>query len=98
MRRVGPTLFAAIAVAAIATSCGDRHGVDWVASEVYVVDDRSSCMTVTDRDGGREVGVCRDNQGRVTCRIGPERAAVISGRDCDAAVRAVRNWEESGGT
>ena len=97
MVRGGALAGAAIAVAAFVTACGGRPASDWVASEVYVVDDRLSCMTVTEKEDGREIGVCRDTEGRVSCRLTPGGPLVTRGSDCDAAIRAVRAWEASYG-
>jgi hypothetical protein len=91
--RAVPILVAAVALATAAAGCGQSHHADWVASEVYVIDDRASCMSVTARDDGRRLSVCRDDRGAVTCRLTPDPASVVSGADCDAATHAVLDWE-----
>jgi hypothetical protein len=86
-----------LAVMAAVAGCGSSASGDWVASEVYVVDDRSACMEVTDRRAGRTLSVCRDDEGVVTCRTGEDGADAATRADCDAAIRAVESWEEAGG-
>lgn len=95
VRRVTVACMAAVALAA---GCGgdSTSSSIWVASEVFVVDDRESCMTVTAQEDGRELGVCRDDRGVVACRRGSDPAHLVSGPECDAAVRAVLAWEEGG--
>ena len=86
---VGVVLTAVVVVA----GCGDsRRSTDWVAGEIYVVDDRAACMTVTDRLDGRQLSVCRDDGGAVTCRPGVDPRPT-TGSDCDAAIQAVEDWE-----
>jgi hypothetical protein len=89
---------AALAAAACASGCGGGPTAAWVASEVYVVDDSLSCMTATDPSGARTLEVCRDTDGRVTCRLGDGDAPAGSDGDCRAAERAVRAWETSAGS
>jgi hypothetical protein len=97
MGRRGTVVLVATAVAAVVAGCGtDSGGSTWVASEVYVVDDRASCMTVTAQEDGRELGVCRDDRGGVACRNGGDPDDIVSGAECDAAVSAVLAWEEDG--
>jgi hypothetical protein len=88
-------LGAATAVAMLAVGCGaDPRATEWVASEVYVVDDRAACMDVTARGDGRRMSVCRDDRGTVDCRGGAAGASV-SDADCRAAIRAVLDWEST---
>jgi hypothetical protein len=90
-----------VVVAAItAAACSGSHGsAEWVASEIYVVDDRAWCMAVTDRLDGRQLSVCREDRGAVSCRLGGDPPQATTGSDCDAAIRAVEDWEsESGST
>jgi hypothetical protein len=89
--RIAPLLACVVVLA----GCGSRAAPDdWVASEVFVVDDRSACMSVRSRADGRELAVCRDDAGHVSCRNGPRPDDLVGGADCDAAQRAVRTWEE----
>jgi hypothetical protein len=84
----------AIAAALVAGGCGSgAPATRWVASEVYVVDDRASCMEVTAADDGRRVSVCRDGGGSVSCRLAADAGTEVSRPDCSAAIRAVRDWE-----
>jgi hypothetical protein len=87
--------FGLVAVAMAVSGCGSSTSEDWVASEVYVVDDRAACMEVTDRNQGRTLSVCRDDSGLVTCRHDGDPALAATRSDCHAAIRAVENWEET---
>ncbi len=86
-------LLGVVFLAAAAAGCGGTSTTDWVADDVYLVDDRSSCVTATDRADGRRVLVCRDNRGTVTCHLDVDPHQPTSGPDCDAAIEAVRDRE-----
>jgi hypothetical protein len=88
---------AAVAGASVLAACGGGRTAAWIASEIYVVDDSLSCMTATDPTGARTLEVCRDTDGRVTCRPG-DGAQPATEADCRAAVRAVSAWETSAGS
>ncbi len=100
MRALRPLLAGiVVASAVVAAGCGgSRSSAEWVASEVYVVDDRAACMMVTDRLEGRQLSVCRDDRGTVSCRLGVDPPLPSSGSDCEAAIRAVENWEAGAAT
>jgi hypothetical protein len=92
MARAWMLLLAAVLCGAAAAGCGGSSA-DWVASEVVVVDERASCVDVTERDGDRRLSVCRDNRGVVSCRLADDASRAANGSDCDAAIEAVRAWE-----
>ena len=93
MRRSRLLLAAAVVLVSAAAGCGGTSTSDWVADDVYVVDDRSSCVTAIDRADGHRVLVCRDDRGTVTCHLDADPQRVESGPDCDAAIEAVRERE-----
>jgi hypothetical protein len=100
VRALRPMLAGAVVATAVAASAcgGSRASAEWIASEVYVLDDRAACMAVTDRLHDRQLSVCRDDRGTISCRHGVDPRRTASGADCNAAIRAFEDWEAASAT